>query len=168
VNVSVAQILDSRFMRSLSQAIETSGLDPSALELEVTETVFAEDLDRVCNLLSNVRLLGVSVAIDDFGAGFSSLAYLARLPVDVLKIDKTFVQNLDRGGEAIIKAALAVAHTLALEVIVEGVETASQLARLRAMGATKIQGFIFARPMPPAELIGWHADFADLYSEVTP
>ena len=159
VNVSVAQILDSRFMQCLYQAIETSGIEATALELELTETVFAEDLERVCKLLSEVRLLGVRVAIDDFGAGYSSLAYLARLPVDVLKIDRTFVQDFDRGGEAIIGAALSVAHTLKIEVIVEGVETALELKRVRALGARKIQGFLFARPMPAAALLSWHEEF---------
>ena len=159
VNVSVAQLLDSRFLYCLYKAIETSGIEPSALELELTETVFAEDLDRVCKLLSEVRLLGVSVAIDDFGAGYSSLSYLARLPVDVLKIDGTFVQNIEKGGEAIIGAALSVAHALKIEVIVEGVETALELERVRALGATKIQGFVFARPMPAASLMSWHETF---------
>lgn len=159
VNVSVAQILDSRFMYCLYAALETSGIEPGALELELTESVFAEDLDRVCKLLSDVRLLGVRIAIDDFGAGYSSLAYLARLPVDVLKIDRTFVQYFDRGGEAIIGAALAVAHTLKIEVIVEGIETGLELERVRALGATKVQGFFFARPMPAASLMSWHEQF---------
>ncbi len=159
VNVSVAQILDSRFMYCLYQALETSRIEPAALELELTETVFAEDLDRVCKLLSEVRLLGVSVAIDDFGAGYSSLSYLARLPVDVLKIDRSFVEDFDRGGETIIAAALSVARKLKLEVIVEGVETVSQLERLRALGACKFQGYLFARPMPAASLPSWHEDF---------
>jgi predicted signal transduction protein with EAL and GGDEF domain len=159
VNVSVAQILDSRFMDCLYQAIETSGVEPFSLELELTETVFAEDLDRVSKLLSDVRLLGVSVAIDDFGAGYSSLAYLARLPVDVLKIDRIFVQHFDLGGEAIIRAALSVAQTLNIEVVVEGIETAAQLERVRDLGATKVQGFFFAQPMPAANLLGWHQEF---------
>jgi predicted signal transduction protein with EAL and GGDEF domain len=159
VNVSVAQILDSRFLYCLYNAIEKSGIEPTALELELTESVFAEDLDRVCKLLADVRLLGVRIAIDDFGAGYSSLAYLARLPVDVLKIDRTFVQYFDRGGEAIIGAALAVAHTLNIEVIVEGIETALELECVRALGATKVQGFFFARPMAAASLPGWHEQF---------
>ena len=143
-------------------AIETSGIDPSVLELELTETVFAEDLDRVCAILAEARLLGVRVAIDDFGVGYSSLAYLTRLPVDVLKIDRTFVQDFDSGGEAIIAAALAVARKLKLEVIVEGVETASELDRVRALGATKIQGYFFARPMPAADLPSWYQGFTKL------
>jgi EAL domain-containing protein (putative c-di-GMP-specific phosphodiesterase class I) len=99
------------------------------------------------------------VAIDDFGAGYSSLSYLARLPVDVLKIDRSFVEDFDRGGETIIAAALSVARKLKLEVIVEGVETVSQLERLRALGACKFQGYLFARPMPAASLPSWHEDF---------
>lgn len=160
VNVSPTQVLDSRFMSSLYTAIETNGIDPTAIELELTETVFAEDLDRVCKVLLEARLLGVSVAIDDFGAGYSSLAYLSRLPVDVLKIDRSFVQNFNRGGEAIIGAALEVAHKLNLEVIVEGIETAAEYERVRALGATKVQGFFFAHPMPAANLLGWHEEFA--------
>jgi diguanylate cyclase (GGDEF)-like protein len=159
VNVSPTQILDSRFMSSLYTAIETSGIEPTAVELELTETVFAEDLDRICKLLSEARLLGVSVAIDDFGAGYSSLAYLSRLPVDILKIDRSFVQYIDRGGEAIIGAALEVAHKLNIEVIVEGIETAAEYERVRALGATKVQGFFFAHPMPAANLLSWHEEF---------
>lgn len=161
VNLSVTQLLDSRFMYVLCQAIERSGIDPACLELELTETVFAGDLDRVCTLLSKIRLLGVSIAIDDFGAGYSSLAYLARLPVDVLKIDRTFVHDLDRGGGTIIEAALAAAHALKIEVIVEGIETELQLERVRTLGATKVQGFVFAQPMPAPSLSSWHELYAN-------
>jgi EAL domain-containing protein (putative c-di-GMP-specific phosphodiesterase class I) len=160
VNASVSQILDSRFMYYLYTAIETAGIEPAIVELELTETVFAEDIDRVCKLLTDVRQLGVSVAIDDFGAGYSSLAYLSRLPVDVLKIDRTFVQDFDRGGEAIISAALSVARTRNIKVIVEGIETAVDLEKVRALGITTMQGFFFARPMPAESLIDWHEQFA--------
>jgi predicted signal transduction protein with EAL and GGDEF domain len=163
VNASVAQILDSRFMFQLYSAIETSGIEPAAVELELTETVFAEDIDRVGKLLSDVRQLGVCVAIDDFGAGYSSLAYLSRLPVDVLKIDRIFVQDFDRGGEAIIGAALSVARTLKMKVIVEGIETALDLERVRMLGATMVQGFYFARPMPAENLLSWHEQFGQRY-----
>ena len=165
VNVSVAQILNGQFLRVMYQALETSGIDPSALELELTETVFAEDLDRVCAVLAEARLLGVRVAIDDFGVGYSSLGYLTRLPVDILKLDRTFVQDFESGGEAIIAAALAVARTLKLEVIIEGVETAAQLERVRDLGANKIQGNFFARPMPVADLPSWYQGFAKLKGE---
>ncbi len=159
VNVSIAQLLDSRFMWRLQQAIDTTGIDPTALELEVTESVFADDIDRICRLLTEVRRLGVTVAIDDFGAGYSSLTYLSRLPVDVLKIDGTFVRQFDHGGEAIIAAAISVARKREIQVIVEGVETALDLEHVRALGADKVQGFHFARPMPASGLLDWHEQF---------
>jgi EAL domain-containing protein (putative c-di-GMP-specific phosphodiesterase class I)/GGDEF domain-containing protein len=161
VNVSVAHILHGRFIHALSQSIEKSGLNPAALELEVTETVFAEDLNKVCAVLSEARNLGISVAIDDFGAGYSSLAYLSRLPVDTLKIDAVFVRDFNRGGEAIIGAALAVAKKLKIEAIVEGIETADSLDKIRGLGATKVQGYLFARPMPAMMLTSWHSDFIE-------
>jgi predicted signal transduction protein with EAL and GGDEF domain len=160
VNVSVTQILDSRFIHALSHAIERNGIEPSALVLEVTESAFAEDLDKVCSVLSEVRRLGVSIAIDDFGAGYSSLAYLSRLPVDSVKIDAVFVRDFNRGGEAIIGAALAVAQKLQIEAVVEGIETADSLDTVRRLGATKVQGYLFARPMPATMLRRWHSEFA--------
>jgi diguanylate cyclase (GGDEF)-like protein len=168
INVSVVQILDGRFMQVLHRAIETSGINPSALELELTESVLAEDLARVCKVLDDVRALGARVAIDDFGAGYSSLSYLTRLPVDVLKIDRSFVRDFERGGEAIIGAALSVARTLKIDAIVEGIETAAELARVRALGATKVQGYYFARSMPAANLVGWHSTFVDRLHAVAP
>ena len=161
VNVSVAHILHGRFIHALSQSIEKSGLNPAALELEVTETLFAENLDKVCAVLSEARNLGISVAIDDFGAGYSSLAYLSRLPVNTLKIDAVFVRDFNRGGEAIIGAALAVAKKLKIEAIVEGIETADSLDKIRGLGATKVQGYLFARPMPAMMLTSWHSEFIE-------
>jgi predicted signal transduction protein with EAL and GGDEF domain len=158
VNVSVAQLLHRQFIHALSQSINNGGLDPTALELEVTETVFAEDLDKACAVLREVRALGIRVAIDDFGAGYSSLAYLSRLPVDTLKIDAAFVRDFHCGGEAIIGAALAVAKQLKIEAIVEGIETAEMLDKICGLGATKVQGYFFARPMPAAMLRGWHSE----------
>ena len=160
VNVSVTQILHGRFIHALAHSIEHNGLEPSALVLEVTESAFAEDLEKVCAVLSEARRLGVSVAIDDFGAGYSSLAYLSRLPVDSLKIDAAFVRDFSRGGEAIIGATLAVAQKLGIEAVVEGIETRDALEQMRRLGATKIQGYFFARPMPATRLRKWHADFA--------
>jgi EAL domain-containing protein (putative c-di-GMP-specific phosphodiesterase class I)/PleD family two-component response regulator len=162
VNVSITQLLHPRFIHGLSQCLEKSELEFAALELEVTETVFAGDLEKVCDVLSKARDLGISVAIDDFGAGYSSLAYLSRLPVDTLKIDAVFVRDFNHGGEAIIGAALAVAKTLKIDVIVEGIETADSLDKIRGLGATKAQGYLFARPMPATMLGSWHSEFLKL------
>ncbi len=159
VNVSVAQLHDAGFLDCVSDSLAASGLAATSLELEVTESVFAEDLDKVCAVLADLRRLGISVAIDDFGAGYSSLAYLSRLPVDILKVDGVFIRDFDRGGETIIGATLAMAHKLALEVVVEGVETAQAVEQVRRLGATKIQGYHYARPMSAAHLSDWHRTF---------
>jgi predicted signal transduction protein with EAL and GGDEF domain len=159
VNVSVPQILDTGFLYSIYLALEGSGLDPEALELELTESVFAGDMDMVCRLLESVRKLGVRIAIDDFGVGYSSLGYLNRLPVNAVKTDISFVRNFHSGGEAIIGATLELAHKLGLEVVIEGVETEEMLRKVRRLGATKVQGYLFGKPMSMAQLTPWLVDF---------
>jgi predicted signal transduction protein with EAL and GGDEF domain len=159
VNVSVPQVMDPGFLYSIYLALEGSGLDPESLELELTESVFAGELDMVCRLLDDVRRLGVRIAIDDFGVGYSSLGYLSRLPINAVKTDISFVRNFHSGGEAIIGATLELAHKLGLEVVVEGVETAEMLEKVRGMGATNIQGYLFAKPMALPELTAWLVDF---------
>ncbi|MGA2710094.1 MAG: EAL domain-containing protein [Steroidobacteraceae bacterium] len=165
LNVSIMQLLDTGFLYSLYIALEDSGLPPAALEIEVTESVFAQDLDRVRSILLDIRKLGVCVAIDDFGTGYSSLSYLNQLPVNLVKIDGAFIRDFERGGEAILGATIDVAHKLHLETIVEGVETPTMLAQARSVGAILIQGYHFARPMPLAALAEWHAGFARESSE---
>ena len=159
VNVSVTQILDVGFLPSVFQALERNQLDPRALELEVTESVFARDLDTVCGILLELRNWGVNVAIDDFGAGYSSLHYLNRLPVNVVKVDSIFARDFDRGGQAIISAAISIAKTLKFDCVIEGIETPSMLDNVRTLGATIAQGYLFARPMPEPQLREWLIDF---------
>ncbi len=160
LNVSIMQLLDSGFLYSLYIALEETGLPPATLELEVTESVFAQDLDRVRSILLDIRKLGVRVAIDDFGTGYSSLSYLNQLPVNLVKIDGAFIRDFERGGEAILGATIEVAHKLHLETIIEGVETPTMLAQARSVGATLVQGYHYARPMPLAALAEWQAEFA--------
>ncbi len=160
LNVSIMQLLDTGFLYSLYVALEETGLPPATLEIEVTESVFAQDLDRVRSILLDIRKLGVRVAIDDFGTGYSSLSYLNQLPVNLVKIDGAFIRDFERGGEAILGATIEVAHKLHLETIVEGVETSAMLAQARAVGATLVQGYHYARPMPLAALAEWQAEFA--------
>ena len=155
VNVSVIQLLDEGFLYSLYTALEESGLPPSALEIEVTESVFAHDLERIRSILSDVRKIGIEVAIDDFGTGYSSLAYLNGLPASIVKTDASFLRNFEHGGEAIIGGTIEMARKLGLKTIVEGVETAQMLAQARSVGARLAQGYHFARPMPAAELGAW-------------
>lgn len=135
--------------------MEKVGLAPSWLRLEITESLAMRDAEATVATLTALRALGVHVAIDDFGTGYSSLAYLKRLPVDALKIDKSFIDDLaaDTADAAIIEAIIALSHTLGLLVIAEGVETVQQADRLRALGCNLAQGYYFARPLP-AEAIG--------------
>ncbi len=155
VNVSVIQLLDDGFLYSLFTALDESGLPASALEMEVTESVFAHDLDRVRAILSDVRGMGITVVIDDFGTGYSSLAYLNGLPAGIVKTDASFLRDFERGGEAIIGGTIDMARKLGLQTIVEGVETPQMLAQARSVGARLAQGYHFARPMPAAELGAW-------------
>lgn len=159
VNVSVSQILDPNFMYSVYLALDSSGLSANQLEIEVTESVFGRNLDAICGVLKEVRALGIRVALDDFGAGYSSLRYLSRLPLDVVKIDGIFARDFDKGGEAIIAGALAIANRLKIDPIVEGIETEAMLAKVRELGATKIQGYLFARPMAQPTLKSWLMEF---------
>ena len=123
-------------------------MDPSQICLEITESLAMSDVDGVTNVLLGLKGLGVRVAIDDFGTGYSSLSYLKRFPVDVLKIDRSFVDGLgaDPDDTAIVQAIMVLAHTLGLRVTAEGVETGTQLDELLRLGCTRVQGYLFARP----------------------
>jgi predicted signal transduction protein with EAL and GGDEF domain len=170
VNVSVMQLRDVNFMHGIFMALEKSGIGPTSLELEITESVFAEDLESVCQILTELRAMGIKIALDDFGAGYSSLHQLRRLPVDVVKIDGIFARDFDHGGEAIMSAALSIARSLNLEAVVEGVETTSMLRKVLDLGATKIQGYVLARPMPACQLEAWlrGREFEQLVDSVMP
>ncbi len=149
VNVSARQFRDDSLVSSVAGALAASSLDPTALILEITESVIMEDSEAALNRLLELKALGVRLAIDDFGTGYSSLSYLRRLPVDVLKIDKAFVDGIAGGGQGLELARVIVrmARTLNLETIAEGVEQPAQAAALRRMGCDQAQGYHFARPM---------------------
>jgi diguanylate cyclase (GGDEF)-like protein/PAS domain S-box-containing protein len=162
VNLSVGQVVDGdRLFAAVEHALESSGIPPSTLELELTESLLMQNIDEKAALLNRLGELGVGLAIDDFGTGYSSLSYLKKLPVDAIKIDSSFVQDVDSdpNDEAIIRAILAMAHSLKLKVIAEGVETQGQLARLREMGCDEYQGYFTSQPLPAAE---FEARFAGL------
>jgi len=137
--------------------LEESGLDPQHLELEVTEGLLLNNIEEAIDRLQELKDKGIKIAIDDFGTGFSSLNYLKRLPIDKVKIDKSFVDdvNTDTRDAAIVQSIISLAHNLQLTVIAEGVETEKQLAFLKEHGCDEIQGYLFARPMPYADLLSW-------------
>jgi diguanylate cyclase (GGDEF)-like protein len=154
VNVSARQLADPSLADSVAEALAASGLPPERLCLEVTESVVMEDAERSIAALESLRGLGISVALDDFGTGYSSLSYLRRLPIDGLKIDRSFISGLghEAEDESIVASVIELARALGVEVTAEGVETPEQHARLRAGGCDTMQGFLFARPQPAADV----------------
>jgi diguanylate cyclase (GGDEF)-like protein/PAS domain S-box-containing protein len=155
VNVSGLQLNHKSLVPDIRNILANSGLEPENLVLEITESVLMNDIDVVVERLRELKEIGVSIAIDDFGTGYSSLAYLRQLPIDILKIDKTFVDAAsagDPGGDAILRAILDLGTGLNLKTVAEGVEEANQAIYLKHLGCHSAQGYFYARPMPPDEL----------------
>jgi EAL domain-containing protein (putative c-di-GMP-specific phosphodiesterase class I) len=161
VNLSASDLLDTELPSLVHALLANLDLPPSALELEITETMLLRDGDRSISVLELLSASGLRVAIDDYGTGYSSLAYLAKLPVHDLKLDKSFVLTMDGDGVAAQRAASIVASTIALArglglgFVAEGVETATSLAQLRELGCETAQGYYLSRPLPAADLIAW-------------
>ncbi len=153
VNLSAVQLASDGIVDVVRAALRDSGLRPSQLTLEVTESVLVEDLEAVSARLVQLRTAGVLVAIDDFGTGYSSLAYLRRLPVDTVKIDRSFIGDLALGGSAttLVASIVELARSLGLDVVAEGVETDQQAQLLRELNCTYAQGYLYARPAPAEE-----------------
>ena len=150
VNLSPLQVRDRTIVDMVRPALAESGVAPSRLVLEITEGVLIDDPDEMVKRINDLHALGVRVALDDFGSGYSNLGYLQRFPLDKLKIDRSFVAALGRSsnGGVIIQAIVALGRALGLSVLVEGVETEHQRVLLRLAGCDEMQGFLFARPAP--------------------
>ena len=157
VNLSVQQLQHESWLATVEEALRESGLPARYLDLEITESVIIGSPEQAVQTLVQLKQMGVSITVDDFGTGYSSLSYLARLPIEGIKIDQRFVHGLSRNGndEAITQAIIALAHSLRLRCIAEGVETAAQHDFLVSHGCEEAQGFLFARPVPAADLRGW-------------
>lgn len=152
VNLSGVQFAQPDIVETVAAALNESGLDPACLEIELTESVVMHDVESTIATLHQLKALGVQLSIDDFGTGYSSLAYLRRFPIDVLKIDQSFVRDVSSNVDdaTIVVSIIALAHNLRLHVIAEGVETVDQLAFLRDHGCDEIQGYYFSRPVTAA------------------
>jgi diguanylate cyclase (GGDEF)-like protein len=163
VNLSAHNLDDEQLPHVISALLERHRLAPDALELELTESMIMADPERAGRILGELRAMGLELAVDDFGTGYSSLAYLRRLPVTCLKIDRAFVGNMDvdEGNATIVSAIVELAHTLGLEVTAEGVERPEVRDQLRDLGVQRAQGYLFSRPLPPAELANWARAVAD-------
>jgi diguanylate cyclase (GGDEF)-like protein len=154
VNLSSKHFTGENLVQQIGQILFDTGLDPSCLKLEITESAVMENPEEVISMLIQLKSLGVLLSIDDFGTGYSSLSYLHRFPMDTLKIDRSFVGAMDQGSEngEIVKTIVSLAKTLRMNVIAEGIETIHQLHQLRILGCEFGQGFLFARPVPVNEV----------------
>lgn len=155
INVSPLQLHSSRLLSLVQQKLEETGINPARIELEITESVFLSDNAFILDRLHKLKSLGVRIAMDDFGTGFSSLAYLQRFPFDKLKLDQTFVSGIETSDQscAIARATISMAHALGLTVTAEGVESDVQARFLREQGCDELQGFLFSRPQDQSALI---------------
>jgi diguanylate cyclase (GGDEF)-like protein/PAS domain S-box-containing protein len=159
VNLSALQFKRGDIEQSVIMALQESGIDPSQLELELTESILIGDTEQVLETVMRLKQMGVKLSIDDFGTGYSSLSYLKRFKVDKLKIDQSFIRNLasDLDDEAIVRAVIQMAHSLGLRTIAEGVESKQVLDRLRLYHCDEIQGYFISRPIPAAQFLATYA-----------
>ncbi|MDB5761988.1 MAG: hypothetical protein JWQ21_983 [Herminiimonas sp.] len=153
VNVSAVQLRSDTICSTISHALAATGLDPGFLDLEITESSLMQNIDDTQEKLLDIRRLGVSLSIDDFGTGYSSLSYLKRLPIDTLKIDKSFIREVVQNSDdsAIVTATIAMAHSMNLKVVAEGVTTFDQMRFLESCGCDEIQGYLLCQPLPESD-----------------
>jgi EAL domain-containing protein (putative c-di-GMP-specific phosphodiesterase class I) len=154
VNLSPRQFAQPTLVAEISDILELTGLPAERLELEITESILLDEGETSAAVLRALRDLGVRLVLDDFGTGYSSLSYLRRLPLDTIKIDRSFIDGLDSDDAnlPIVQAVIALAHGLGIEVVAEGIETAGQLGILRELVCDRGQGYYYARPQPPEKL----------------
>lgn len=154
VNISMLQFKQKEFVSKVERVLEETGLDPKYLELELTESIVMKDAESTLKVLHKLKSIGLRLSIDDFGTGYSSLEYLTRMPIDMLKIDQSFVKDITSNPDDVViaRAIIQMAHNLQLDVIAEGVETRDQFELLNNLRCGKIQGYLFSRPLPPSEI----------------
>jgi len=154
VNISPVQFRDKKLLEKISKVIEDHGIDASYLILEITETTFMEDVNYTSRVLKKLKEMGVRISIDDFGTGYSSLAYLKRFPVDTLKIDISFIKNIEKDPDdaTIVSTIIQVAHNMDIKAVAEGVERKQQWDILRLLRCDIAQGFYKSRPLPAEEM----------------
>lgn len=150
VNIAAAQFGHPRLLHQVASALADTGLNPQCLELEITESVLMQDSETTIGILRNLKQMGIRISLDDFGTGYSSLSYLSRFPIDILKIDKSFIRDINCNSDsyAIVRAITALAKSLNLLVVAEGIELAEQLDSLRREKCDRVQGYLFSKPLP--------------------
>ena len=157
INVSAIQFKKGNLFDVIVRALLQSGLSPQRLQIEVTETALLENHPGQLETFRQLKSMGIALVLDDFGTGYSSLALLRRLPLNTLKIDKSFVQGLttDENDAAIVRATIELGHNLGLKIVAEGVEDQATWDALAALGCDIVQGYLLSRPIPPADLTQW-------------
>jgi len=157
VNLAGRDLLDARLEEEVAEALRRWKVEPALLELEIPESAVMSERERVHKMLGRLSERGVRIAVDDFGSGYASLSHLKQLPVDVLKIDKSFVENLGANEEdaAIVRSTIDLAHSLGIVVVAEGVESEDVLSRLTALGCDLAQGYCLAHPAAPEDVTAW-------------
>ena len=157
VNLSARQFKQNNFIESITGVLAETGVEPRLIELELTESMLMKDIQQTTAKLKELKAMGFSISVDDFGTGFSSLNYLRHFPIDVLKIDQSFVRELfdDEAALAIIDSIIALANALRMRTVAEGVETQAQQEMLQQHGCSTLQGYLIARPLPEAEFVEW-------------
>ncbi|MDX9802161.1 MAG: EAL domain-containing protein, partial [Spirochaetia bacterium] len=166
VYLSLKQFIQKDLFMSVRNVLQETGMEPKHLELEITESTIMVDTDNTMDILDKLSSLGISFAIDDFGTGFSSIGYLTRIPIDTIKIDKSFTQGIDTSEDSlsIVRSVIQLSSNLGIEVVAEGVENEDHLRLLRELECDLAQGYYFSRPVPAGEfeklLEGWEESFA--------
>lgn len=160
VNLSAVQLQHPGLVPSIRNALETTGLEPRYLDVEITETQFMQQFDTISRALADISQLGVTISLDDFGTGYSSLGYLSRFPINVLKIDRTFIRDItsNTNEATIVRAIIVMGHTLGMSIVAEGVELPGQMELLRGQGCDTVQGYYCAKPMPLDRFIEFLAE----------
>ncbi|CAG9215706.1 cyclic di-GMP phosphodiesterase PdeR [Paraburkholderia sabiae] len=160
INVSARQLVDTAVVAHFNEALERAQLDPCLLDIELTESCLIEDEAAAIDLITQFRDLGAQVHLDDFGTGYSSLSQLGRIPLDVIKLDRSFVSsiNADRKSQALVRSMVAVAQALQLQVVAEGIETEAEELFMKGLGVEYVQGYLYGKPMPAADFERWLHD----------
>jgi EAL domain-containing protein (putative c-di-GMP-specific phosphodiesterase class I) len=153
VNVSAAYLTDPCLPEQVAEALRANGIEPERLILEITESALLNDVESAVTVVQRLKRLGVGIAIDDFGTGWSSMAYLHRFPVDLLKVDRSFISDLSGDGARIVSVIVQIAETLGLKTVAEGLERIDQAALLREIGCDLVQGYAVGRPAAAAEVL---------------
>lgn len=149
VNISALHFKEGRILQTIKEAFKHIPISPKSLEIEITETMFMDDIDEAISILTNLRSIGIEISVDDFGTGYSSLSYLKKLPISKVKIDRSFISDIttDNGNSVLTQAIIKMSELLSLQVVAEGVECKEQVDLLSKYGCHSMQGYYFARPM---------------------